>query len=85
MFEKYSHEIEVIWLPTYSSTINWIERFWRTFKDTYLANILYDSVESFESVLRERLEQLRRRPAMVQELLPVAKPINRLSHMRRTA
>lgn len=84
-FEKYAHEIEVVWLPTYSSQINWIERFWRTFKDTFLANILYDSIETFESVVRDKLELLRRRPTAMKQLLVRSKSIKRLHHLRRSA
>lgn len=85
MFEKYAHEIEVVWLPTYSSQINWIERFWRTFKDTFLANILYDSIETFESVVRDKLDLLRQRPTAVKQLLVRSNPIKRLHRLRRPA
>jgi len=41
----FEHRVLVIWLPTYCSDLNPIERFWRHLKDLACANKLQDSIE----------------------------------------
>lgn len=45
----FEHRVLVIWLPTYCSDLNPIERFWRHLKDLACANKLQDSIEEVVS------------------------------------
>ncbi len=40
----FEHRVMAIWLPTYCSDLNPIERFWRYFKDQACANHLEDNI-----------------------------------------
>ncbi len=40
----FEHRVMVIWLPTYCSDLNPIERFWRFLKDQACANHLEDDI-----------------------------------------
>jgi hypothetical protein len=54
----FEHRVMVIWLPTYCSELNPIERFWRYLKDQACANKLQDNIDdvvrSAEKVLMEQ-------------------------------
>jgi len=54
----FEHRVMVIWLPTYCSELNPIERFWRHLKDQACVNKLQDHIDdvvrSAEFVLREQ-------------------------------
>ena len=54
----FEHRVMVIWLPTYCSELNPIERFWRHLKDQACVNKLQDNinhvVRSAEKVLIEQ-------------------------------
>jgi hypothetical protein len=41
----FEHRVMVIWLPTYCSELNPIERFWRYLKDQACANKLQDNID----------------------------------------
>lgn len=41
----FEHRVLVIWLPTYCSELNPIERYWRHLKDRACANKLQDNIE----------------------------------------
>ncbi len=41
----FEHRVMVIWLPTYCSDLNPIERFWRFLKDLACANKLQDNID----------------------------------------
>jgi hypothetical protein len=41
----FEHRVMVIWLPTYCSDLNPIERFWRYLKDLACANKLEDNID----------------------------------------
>ena len=41
----FEHRVMVIWLPTYCSDLNPIERYWRHLKDRACANKLQDNIE----------------------------------------
>ena len=41
----FEHRVFVIWLPTYCSELNPIERYWRHLKDRACANKLQDSID----------------------------------------
>lgn len=41
----FEHRVLVIWLPTYCSELNPIERYWRHLKDRACANKLQDSID----------------------------------------
>jgi len=42
----FEHRVMVIWLPTYCSDLNPIERFWRHLKDLACANKLQSGIEN---------------------------------------
>jgi hypothetical protein len=42
----FEHRVMVIWLPTYCSDLNPIERFWRYLKDLACANKLQDNMDA---------------------------------------
>ncbi len=54
----FEHRVMVVWLPTYCSDLNPIERFWRHLKDLACANKLQDSIEDVvrgaENILTEQ-------------------------------
>lgn len=54
----FEHRVMVIWLPTYCSELNPIERFWRHLKDQACVNKLQDNIDdvvrSAEKVLMEQ-------------------------------
>ena len=54
----FEHRILVIWLPTYCSDLNQIERFWRHLKDLACVNKLHDKIDIVvnvaERILREQ-------------------------------
>jgi len=41
----FEHRVMVLWLPTYCSDLNPIERFWRHLKDLACANKLQDNID----------------------------------------
>lgn len=41
----FEHRVLIIWLPTYCSELNPIERFWRYLKDFACANKLQDNID----------------------------------------
>jgi len=54
----FEHRVMVIWLPTYCSELNPIERFWRHLKDQACVNKLQDNIEdvvrSADFILKEQ-------------------------------
>ena len=55
MFE---HRVMVIWLPTYCSELNPIERFWRHLKDQACVNKLQDNIDDVvRSAVKVLMEQ----------------------------
>ena len=46
----FEHRVMIIWLPTYCSDLNPIERFWRHLKDLTCANKLQDNIDEVVSV-----------------------------------
>jgi hypothetical protein len=54
----FEHRVLVVWLPTYCSDLNPIERFWRHLKDLACANKLQDNIsevlKSAEHVMMEQ-------------------------------
>lgn len=65
---KHRKEMTVIWLPTYSPSLNLIERLWGHLKRTILANVLFfsmaDMVKAFRLGIR-RLDCRRDRMAFL--------------------
>ena len=54
----FEHRVLVVWLPTYCSDLNPIERFWRHLKDLACANKLQDNIsEVLKSAEHVMLEQ----------------------------
>src|SRR4030065_57769 len=41
----FEHQVMIIWLPSYCTELNPIERFWRHLKDLACANLLWSSLE----------------------------------------
>jgi putative transposase len=50
----FEHRIMIIWLPSYCTELNPIERFWRHLKDLACANQLWSSLEE----VIEKVEQV---------------------------
>jgi len=53
----FEHRVRVIWLPTYCSDLNPIERFWRHLKDLACANKLQDSIDEVVRVAERVLTE----------------------------
>ena len=53
----FEHRVIVIWLPTYCSDLNPIERFWRHLKDLACANKLQDNIDDVVSVAERILTE----------------------------
>lgn len=50
--------LRIYWLPTYSPSLNLIERFWGHLKRTVLANVLYRSLSDLEAAFQRGVAAL---------------------------
>jgi hypothetical protein len=53
----FEHRVQVIWLPSYCTELNPIERFWRHLKDLSCANQLWGSLQDLIQVVEKVLHQ----------------------------
>jgi len=53
----FEHRVRVIWLPSYCTELNPIERFWRHLKDLACANQLWGSLQELIHVVENVLHQ----------------------------
>jgi putative transposase len=53
----FEHRVMVIWLPTYCSDLNPIERFWRHLKDLACANKLQSGIENVMCTVNKVLSE----------------------------
>lgn len=53
----FEHRVMVIWLPTYCSDLNPIERFWRHLKDLACANKLQSNIENVMCTVNKILSE----------------------------
>lgn len=51
----FEHRVMVIWLPTYCSDLNPIERYWRHLKDLACANKLQDNIDAVMEVAEKTM------------------------------
>jgi transposase len=53
----FEHRIQVVFLPTYCSFLNPIERFWRHLKDSVCVNKLYPDLEELTQSVEQQLRK----------------------------
>ena len=53
----FEHRLQVIFLPTYCSFLNPIERFWRHLKDTVCVNKLYPDLDELTCSVEQQLQR----------------------------
>ena len=51
----FEHRVQVVFLPTYCSFLNPIERFWRHLKDNVCVNKLYPDLDELTLAVEEQL------------------------------
>ncbi len=51
----FEHRVLFVWLPTYCSTLNPIERYWRHLKDTVCVNKLFPSLDDLVDAVEHEL------------------------------
>jgi transposase len=56
--EAHRDQIEVYWLPSYSPSLNLIERLWGHLKRTVLANVLYGGLPDLVAAFRKGVRRL---------------------------
>lgn len=56
--EEHREQLEVLWLPPYSPSLNLIERLWGHLKRTVLANVLYANLDDLVAAFRKGVRRL---------------------------
>jgi transposase len=84
---KHSDKITILWLPPYCPSLNLIERLWGHVKRTFLANVLYQSIEDLIKALRQGFRYLNRKQSRVAFLYTHSQPkgLKSLSPIRNAA
>jgi len=63
--KKHRDKITVFWLPPYCPSLNLIERLWGHIKRTFLANVLYQSLNDLMKAFRQGVRYLNRKQSRV--------------------
>ena len=80
-------KMRILWLPPYCPSLNLIERLWGHVKRTFLANVLYQSLDDLLKALRRGLRYLNQRRDRVAFLYTNQQQINLIhrASLRRAA
>jgi len=62
---QHRDKITIFWLPPYCPSLNLIERLWGHVKRTFLANVLYRSLEDLVKALQRGVRHLNRKQSHV--------------------
>lgn len=84
--QQHRDKITIFWLPPYCPSLNLIERLWGHVKRTFLANLLYQSLDDLVRAFRQAIGFLNRKQSRVAFLYTNTQKKQRIpQHARRVA
>lgn len=81
--KQHRDKITVFWLPPYCPSLNLIERLWGHVKRTFLANVLYLSLDDLIKAFRQGIRYLNRQQSRVSFLYTDTQQSNPFSQRSR--